>query len=113
VEALEKDRNAAARGQAAWALGEIGDPVARKALERAQMRDPSVEVQTAAEWALARVPEQSEVAPGWAVRWAPALNQLQPVRWLVLALSLAGAAWLMMGTKSLVAVPLQLRSRHR
>jgi hypothetical protein len=30
-----------------------------------------------------------------------------------LALSLAGAAWLMMGTKPLVAVPLQLRSRHR
>jgi hypothetical protein len=33
------------------------------------------------------------------------------MRWLVLALSLAGAAWLMMGTKSLVAVPLRLRHR--
>jgi HEAT repeat protein len=113
VEVLEKDRDAAVRNQAAWALGEIGDPAARKALERAQMRDPAIEVQTAAEWALSRVPAQSEAAPGWVVRWAPALNQLQPVRWLVLALSLAGGAWLMMGTKSLAAVPLQLRSRHR
>ena len=111
VEALEKDRDATVRGQAAWALGEIGDPAARRALERAQMRDPAAEVQTAAEWALARVPVQSEAAPGWAVRWAPALNQLQPLRWLVLALSLAGAAWLMMGTKSLVAVPQRLRQR--
>ena len=108
---MEKDRDAAVRNQAAWALGEIGDPSARKALERAQMCDPAVEVQTAAGWALSRVPVQSEAAPGWVVRWAPALNQLQPVRWLVLALSLAGAAWLMMGTKSLVAVPQRLRQR--
>jgi HEAT repeat protein/photosystem II stability/assembly factor-like uncharacterized protein len=113
VEALEKDRDATVRNQAAWALGEIGDPAARRALERAQMRDPAAEVQTAAGWALSRVPEQSEAAPGWAVRWAPALNQLQPLRWLVLALSLAGAAWLMMGTRPLAAVPLQLRSRNR
>jgi HEAT repeat protein len=111
VETLEKDRDAAVRNQAAWALGEIGDPSARKALERAQMRDPAVEVQTAAGWALSRVPAQSEAAPSWAVRWAPALNQLQPVRWLVLALSLAGAAWLMMGARSLAAVPLRLRHR--
>jgi HEAT repeat protein len=111
LEALKEDRDAAVRGQAAWALGEIGDPAARKALERAQMRDPAVEVQTAAERALSRVPVQSSAATGWAARWAPTFSRLQPMRWLVLALSLAGAAWLMMGTKSLVTVPLRLRHR--
>lgn len=110
--ALSEDRDVMVRGQAAWALGEIGDPAARRALERAQLRDPAVEVQTAAEWALASVPAQSETA-GWASRWAPALHQLQPVRWLVLALSLAGAAWLVMGSRSLASVPLRLRRRHR
>ncbi len=91
----------AVRGQAAWALGEIGDPAARRALERAQLRDPAVEVQTAAEWALSRVPVQPVASAGWATRWAPVVSRLQPVRWLVLALSLVGAAWLMMGTRSL------------
>ncbi|MGD2205656.1 MAG: hypothetical protein PVH17_02650, partial [Anaerolineae bacterium] len=88
-------------------------PAVRRALERAQRRDPAVEVQTAAEWALSRVPVPSEVAPGWAARWAPMFSRLQPVRWLVLTLSLAGAVWLAMGTKSLVSVPMRLRLRHR
>lgn len=113
VRALEKDRDVTVRGQAAWALGEIGDPAARKTLERAQLRDPVVEVQTAAERALSRVPARSEAASGWAMRWAPALNQLQMVRWLVLGLSLIGGAWLMMGAGSLSAVSLRLRQRHR
>jgi HEAT repeat protein len=113
VHALKKDRDATVRGQAAWALGEIGNPAARRALERAQLRDPAVEVQTAAEWALSRVPAQSEAASSWAARWAPTFSRLQPVRWLVLALSLAGAAWLILGTKSLVAMPLRRRLRHR
>jgi len=113
MRALKRDGDATVRGQAAWALGEIGDPAARRALERAQRRDPAVEVQTAAEWALSRVPAQAETASGWAARLAPALSALQPVRWLVLALSLAGAAWLMMGTGSRTAVPLRLRPRSR
>jgi HEAT repeat protein/photosystem II stability/assembly factor-like uncharacterized protein len=113
VHALRKDGDATVRGQAAWALGEIGDRAARRALERAQLRDPAIEVQTAAEWALSRVSVQSEAAPGWATRWAPTFSRLQPVRWLVLALSLAGAAWLMIGTKSLVVAPLRQRLRHR
>jgi HEAT repeat protein len=111
VHAVRKDGDATVRGQAAWALGEIGDPAARRALERAQLRDPAVEVQMAAEWALSRVPAQSEAAAGWATRWAPVLNQLQVLRWLVLAVSLAGAAWLVMGNESLAAVPLRLRHR--
>jgi hypothetical protein len=67
----------------------------------------------AAEWALSRIPAQSPIAHGWAERWAPALGELQMARWLILALSLAGAAWLMMGTGSLRAVPQRMRHRHR
>ena len=110
---LRKDGEADVRGQAAWALGEIGDPAARRALERAQRRDPASEVQAAASQALIRVPEPPARVSNWAMRWAPALNRLQPVRWLVLALSLAGAAWLMMGTGSMSAAPLTLRLRQR
>jgi HEAT repeat protein len=113
VHILKRDGDGDVRAQAAWALGEIGDPAARRALERAQMRDSAVEVQAAAEWALSRVPLHTEANTDWAAHWAPALNQLQPVRWLVLALSLAGGAWLMMGTRSRAAIPLRLRHRHR
>jgi hypothetical protein len=45
--------------------------------------------------------------------WAQVVSRLQPVRWLVLGLSLIGGAWLMMGAGSLSAVPLRLRHRHR
>lgn len=113
VRALEKDPDVTVRGQAAWALGEIGDPAARKMLERAQLRDPAIEVQIAAERALSRVPARSEAASGWAIRWAPTFNQLQPVRWLVLGLSVVAGVWLMMGSGSLAAIPLRLRHRHR
>jgi HEAT repeat protein len=120
LQALKEDDDAGVRGQAAWALGEIGEsagktlaPAARRTLERAQQRDPAAEVQAAAGWALSRVPEQSAAASGWATRWGPALSSLQPMRWLVLGLSLAGAAWLVMGTGSLAAVPLRLRHRDR
>jgi HEAT repeat protein len=113
VYTLKKDGDATVRSQAAWALGEIGDPSARRALDRAQRRDPSIEVQTAAGWALSRVPVQSEGASSWAARWAPAFSRLQPVRWLVLALSLAGASWLMIGNNSLVSVPVRFRFRER
>jgi HEAT repeat protein len=113
AKALGDDDDAAVRSQAAWALGEIGDPAARRALERAQRRDPEAEVQVAAERALTRLPEQPEAAGDWASRWAPVLNRLQPVRWLVLALSLGGAAWLILGRESLFAAPLEVLLRHR
>jgi HEAT repeat protein len=112
-EVLREDDDAAVRGLAAWALGEIGDPAARGALERAELRDPEVEVQTAAERALARMPEQAEAAAGWASRWAPVLSQFQPMRWLVLALSLAGAVLLVTGNESTVAEPLRALLRLR
>ena len=110
---LREDSEATVRGQAAWALGEIGDPAVRRGLERAKLRDPAVEVQTAAEWALSRMPAQPEGISGWAIRWAPTVNQLQPVRWLVLGLSLIGGVWLIMGARSLIATPQRLRHRHR
>jgi HEAT repeat protein len=115
VQALRKDGDASVRAQAAWALGEIGSPSAsaRRALDRAARRDPASGVQTAAGWALTRMPISSPAAPIWATRWAPAFSRLQPLRWLVLALSLAAAGWLLVGTRSREAVPLRLRMRQR
>ena len=111
VRALKKDGDDTVRAQAAWALGEIGDPAARSALERAQLHDSAAEVQTAAGWALSRVPVETASVPGWATRWAPALDRLEPMRWLVLALSLAGGAGLMMSGRSRATAPLRLRHR--
>jgi HEAT repeat protein len=122
---LDQDTDPGVRGQAAWALGEIGESSghalaasARRALEQAQLRDPAVEVQSAAQWALSRAPSRPLPEPaaeqGWAASLALALNQLQLARWLVLALSLVGAAWLMMGSElRLGAVPLGVRHRRR
>lgn len=101
VQALTKDRDPATRVEAAWALGEIGDAAARPALERAQLRDPVALVQAAAGRALATTPQQPASARGWPESWAPVLNQWQPVRWLILGLSLAGAAWLAIGQRTL------------
>ncbi len=113
MNALKRDNDATVRSEAAWALGEIGAPAAARALERAQRRDPAVEVRTAAEWALSRVPAQSEAVAGWATRWAPTLNQHEPIRWLILVLTLAGAAWLMMGNRSPVVSTLGLQAPER
>jgi len=52
---------------------------------------------------------QLDAVAGRTAAWAAALNQLQPLRWLVLALSLAGAAWLMIGRRSLVSLPRRLQ----
>jgi HEAT repeat protein len=101
VRALTRDRDPAVRAEAAWALGEIGDAAARPVLERAQLRDPAALVQAAAGRALIDMPQQIPAASAWPTSWAPALNQWQPVRWLVLVLSLAGAAWLAMGHRAL------------
>jgi HEAT repeat protein len=111
MRALKKDGEATVRAQAAWALGEIGDPAARRGLERAQRHDPAQEVQIEAGRALAYLSPQAQVLAGRAARWASLLDQLQPVRWLVLVLSLVGAAWLALGTQSLVAAPQRLRHR--
>jgi HEAT repeat protein len=123
---LSGDRDLAVRGQAAWALGEIGDssrmPLAasaRRALERAQRRDPAVEVQTEAEFALSRAPSPSRAgapqlsAPALASALALALSRAQMVRWFVLALSLAGATWLMMGSGTRLGAASQTVRRRR
>lgn len=94
-----RDKDTAVRQQAAWALGEIGDPVARAALERVQAGDASVQVRAEAGLALARLREQPAAASAWPASLAATLNRLQAMRWLILGLSLAGAAWLAVGNK--------------
>jgi HEAT repeat protein len=112
VDMLE-DENAAVREQAAWALGEIGDPAGRAALEHAQARDASPVVQLAATAALSRVEGRPVVRAGWPATWAPALHRLQPLRWSILALTLAGAAWLVLGHKSLSLLPVSQQEEGR
>jgi HEAT repeat protein/photosystem II stability/assembly factor-like uncharacterized protein len=111
--ALKNDVDVAVRAKTAWALGEIGDPAAQRALERAQLHDSAIEVQTAAEWALSRLPAQSEATVDLATRWASIFSRLQVMRWLVLALSLTGAAWLLIGNHLAAGGQRRLRYRNR
>jgi hypothetical protein len=120
VQTLKVDKEAAVRRQAAWALGEIGGsegmslaPATHRTLERAQLHDPAAEVRAQATWALARIPEQAPTSVRLPADWASTLNRLQPVRWLFLALSLAGAAWLMIGDRVKTLVSLRQTVRYR
>lgn len=113
VRTLRTDGEATVREQAAWALGQIGDPRARAALARAQTRDADPEVRLVAGRALARLRSEPVTVARWPATWAPTLNQLQAMRWLVLALSLLGAAWLAGGQRQLLPIPLRERVRRR
>jgi HEAT repeat protein len=102
VRVLQRDGEATVRFQAAWALGEIGDPAARAALEKAWNDDPIASVQSQAGMSLVALKDQPVVATGWPATWAPALNQLQPLRWTILGLSLLSALWLALGRKQML-----------
>jgi HEAT repeat protein len=106
VDALQ-DGSEAVRGQAAWALGEIGDTAAQAALERAAEGDGSVLVQAEAQRALSQLGEESRAAGNQPVAWSYILGRLQPMRWLILGLSVAGAAWLALGDRRLVPTPIK------
>lgn len=112
VNRLEQDDDAAVRAQSAWALGELQSPAARRALERAQRSDEAARVQAEATRALARMPEITPVGGNRLAGWVPVLDRLQPMRWLVLVLSVAGAAWLMMGNTRWLPAALRSESRH-
>jgi len=99
------DRSSAVRRQAVWALGQIGDPSAQTALARVQQRDESAVVQAEAGLALARLEEAPAVTSRWPAALTTALSRLEPLRWLVLGLSLAGAAWLMLSGPQRRSVP--------
>jgi len=104
------------RSRAAWSLGIIGDPAAERALQSAATDDPALEVREQASRALTLLqagPLRASSRSGWPVDWAPLLNRLEPVRWLLLALSLAAAAWLMVGARRGLQVPVFLRKRTR
>jgi HEAT repeat protein/photosystem II stability/assembly factor-like uncharacterized protein len=107
------DRSSLVRSQAARALGEIGDPTARTALERVQRRDSSAAVQAQAGRALVRI-EQEPIRTGtWLASLAPTLNRLQALRWLILAMSMVGAAWLAATNRRLVTSPAPQRLSRR
>ena len=111
--AVRRDDNADVRAQAAWALGQIDDLAAQATLARVAADDPAMRVRSAAEQALTQLTEQpgsqQSHSAGWlASRWltslAPALSRLQPLRWLLLAFSLAAAAWLATGRGHLTPI---------
>ena len=106
VDALQ-DGSEAVRGQAAWALGEIGDTAAQAALERAAEGDGSALVQAEAQRALSQLAEEPRAAGSQPVAWSHILGRLQPMRWLILGLSVAGAAWLALGDRRLVSTPIK------
>ncbi len=109
-----RDRDETVRSRAAWSLGIIGDPAAERALQSASAGDPAPEVREQASRALSLLaagPVQAERS--WYVDWAPLLSRLEPMRWLLLALSLAAAAWLMVGVRPQVPALLQQRTREQ
>ena len=83
------------------------------ALARLQDGDPSVPVQAEATAALARIEASPVAAARWPATWAPTLQRLQALRWSLLALSLAGAMWLVAGSRALRALPALQRDRRR
>jgi HEAT repeat protein len=114
LQAALADASDTVRRQAAWALGEIGDPAARDALVTASAEDPAPAVQAAAEAALSRIEAQPATrSTSGLSAWAVALNRLEVLRWLVLALSLAGAIWLAVGNRPWALAPTTLRNANQ
>jgi HEAT repeat protein len=109
-----RDRDETVRSRAAWSLGIIGDPAAQRALQNVSTGDPSLGVREQASRALTLLEAgPAQASRSWYVDWAPLLNRLEPVRWLLLALSLAAAAWLMVGVRPQAPVFLQQRAREQ
>jgi HEAT repeat protein len=87
-----KGEDVYARRSAAQALGWIGSSSAAAALEDA-LADTDAGVQCQAAWALSEIGYPAALNQRPATR-ATILKRLQPLRWVVLVLSLAAAVWL-------------------
>jgi len=99
------DSEPAVRAQAAWALGELAAPQARAALERAQARDRSLAVRQAAGQALTQFAEQPAVGTSLVASWALPLGRWETLFWLIPALLMLAAAWLLLSDRLRVLAP--------
>jgi HEAT repeat protein len=107
------DKSSLVRQRTVRALGEIGDPAARTALARVQQRDESQVVQAEAGRSLARIEQEPVRTTSWLASVAPTLNRLQALRWLILGISLAGAALLAATNTRLATLPVFQQTRPR
>jgi HEAT repeat protein len=98
-----KGEDAYARRSAAQALGWIGSHSATAGLKEA-LGDADAGVRSQAAWALIEIVDPA-VENRWPATWATILDQLQLLRWLVLALSLGTAGWLAVGNRHSMATP--------
>ena len=98
-----KSEDVHARRSAAQALGYIGSPSAVTALEDA-LADTDAGVQSQAAWALSEIGDPA-AENQWPATWATILDRLQPLRWLVLALSLGAAGWVAAGNRHSLTTP--------
>jgi hypothetical protein len=77
------------------------------------LEDPAAGVLVAATVALQRVRGEIAAAAGGPVSWAELLRQLEAMRWLMLALSVAAAAWLALGGRAFALDSTLNRLRNR
>jgi HEAT repeat protein len=107
------DSESVVRAQAAWALGEVVAPQALAALKRAQARDSSLAVRQAAGRALAQLGERPAVRTDLLARGMLGLNGWERLLWLIPALLMLAAAWLLFNDRRRALAPVAQKVGRR